>query len=152
MYVCVHLVMLGYGSAHIACALYLLRIHIRCVLLAIHSKWHVTIFFYEFWNSNFRSSFLCAQWYTLTVLHKIISQNSSFLSCDNCETKVRSTQCITFHYYPGEDTCDPERSLVRQDCQESIKDFWHRSPHIPTLTSSLIHPDDVWRCWTCGRG
>ena len=53
--------------------------------------------------------------------------------------------------HPGEDTWEPERSLINQNCEASIKAFWKNSDLDPTA-EFIADPDDVWRCWTCGMG
>ena len=53
--------------------------------------------------------------------------------------------------YDGQDTWEPERSLVKQGCVEVIKEFWHKSKICPSI-DFLPDPDDVWRCWCCGKG
>ena len=53
--------------------------------------------------------------------------------------------------HPGEDSWEPERSLTAQGCENLIKDFWHRSNLNPT-TDFIPDPDNIWRCWDCGRG
>ena len=53
--------------------------------------------------------------------------------------------------HPGKDSWEPERSLIRQGCEPVIKKFWN-STHLNPATDFIPDPDDVWRCWTCGRG
>ena len=53
--------------------------------------------------------------------------------------------------HPGEDSWEPERSLLLQNCEASIKSFWEQSDMDPTA-DFIADPDDVWRCWTCGKG
>ena len=53
--------------------------------------------------------------------------------------------------HPGEDSWEPERSLTRQGCEASIKTFWDGSNHSP-CDEFIPDPNDIWRCWTCGRG
>ena len=53
--------------------------------------------------------------------------------------------------YPGQDSWEPERSLVRQGCEESIKAFWDCFDRNPS-EDFIADPDGVWRCWTCGKG
>ena len=53
--------------------------------------------------------------------------------------------------HPGKDSWEPERSLTRQGCEASIKSFWDNSDNSP-CEEFIADPDDVWRCWTCGRG
>ena len=52
--------------------------------------------------------------------------------------------------HPGEDSWMPERSLVKQGCKESIKDFWRNNNVCPS-TDFIADPDDMWRCWCCGK-
>ena len=56
-------------------------------------------------------------------------------------------------YSASADSWEPERSLpvVRQGCQTCIKEFWNSSGTNPS-TDFIPDPDDVWRCWSCGRG
>ena len=58
---------------------------------------------------------------------------------------------MEWEHHHGQDSLEPERSLVDQGCQESIKNFWLNSNHNPS-DDFIPDPDDVWRCWTCGRG
>ena len=58
---------------------------------------------------------------------------------------------VQWEGYKGADTWEPERSLVRQGCEDSIKAFWSRSKHSP-CEDFIADPDNVWRCWSCGRG
>ena len=58
---------------------------------------------------------------------------------------------VQWEGYKGADTWEPERSLVRQGCEDSIKTFWSRSKHSP-CEDFIADPDNVWRCWSCGRG
>ena len=51
----------------------------------------------------------------------------------------------------NEDSWEPERSLVRQGCQRVIKKFWTESGINPSI-DFVPDPDNVWRCWDCGRG
>ena len=53
--------------------------------------------------------------------------------------------------HPGKDSWEPERSLVEQGCQDCIKEFWNNNGMNPA-TDFIADPDDVWRCWCCGRG
>ena len=53
--------------------------------------------------------------------------------------------------HSGKDNWDSERSLIRQGCEASIKTFWDNSNSNPS-EEFIADPDDVWRCWTCGRG
>ena len=53
--------------------------------------------------------------------------------------------------YPGEDKWEPERSLVKQGCEGAIKQFWKTSKHNPS-DDFIADPDDVWRCYKCGKG
>ena len=48
--------------------------------------------------------------------------------------------------HPGKDSWEPERSLVRQGCEPSIKDFW-RCSTISPATDFIADPDDIWWCW-----
>ena len=58
---------------------------------------------------------------------------------------------VEWEGYPGEDTWEPARSLVRQGCEDSIKRFWCQSTLNP-CTEFIPDPDDIWRCYTCGKG
>jgi len=53
--------------------------------------------------------------------------------------------------HPGKDSWESERSLVKQGCEPAIKAFWDNSGLNPS-TDFYADPDDIWRCWTCGRG
>ena len=53
--------------------------------------------------------------------------------------------------HQGQDSWEPERSLVSQGCEESIKEFWNNSAYPPS-EDFIPDPDDIWRCWTCGHG
>ena len=53
--------------------------------------------------------------------------------------------------HPGQDKWEPERSLVKQGCEDSIKEFWRTSKHNPS-DDFIADPDDVWRCYKCGNG
>ena len=53
--------------------------------------------------------------------------------------------------HKGKDSWEPERSLVRQGCEEAIKTFWD-SCNLNPSADFIPDPDNVWRCWTCGRG
>ena len=55
------------------------------------------------------------------------------------------------HIILYEDSWEPERSLVKQGCEETIKVFWDQSSDSPS-DEFIADPDDVWRCWTCGNG
>ena len=44
--------------------------------------------------------------------------------------------------YEGQDTWEPERSLKRQGCEESIRDFLMRSGHNPS-DDFIADQDDV---------
>ena len=50
-----------------------------------------------------------------------------------------------------ENSWEPERSLCKQGCQDSITEFWDRSKLNPG-TDFFPDPAGSWRCWTCGRG
>ena len=54
-------------------------------------------------------------------------------------------------YSKNADSWEPERSLVRQGCTNCIKEYWHKSGINPS-TDFIPDPDDIWRCWSCGRG
>ena len=41
--------------------------------------------------------------------------------------------------------------MERQGCGPAIKQFWSDN-HLNPSTDFIPDPDDVWRCWTCGRG
>ena len=58
---------------------------------------------------------------------------------------------VEWRRHKGKDSWEPERSLTRQGCEETIKEFWDNSSLNPN-TDFIADPDDVWRCWTCGRG
>ena len=58
---------------------------------------------------------------------------------------------VSWSQHPGEDSWEPENSLVDQGCQEAIKDFWLSSEHSPNK-EFIADPDGIWRYWTCGRG
>ena len=58
---------------------------------------------------------------------------------------------VQWEGHPGEDSWEPERSLIRQGCSESIRSFWDNSAHNPS-EEFIADPDHVWRCWTCGKG
>ena len=67
--------------------------------LATHSKWYVTIFFSTIFEiQTFVPSFYAHNGVHSLICTKSFSKTSSFPSCANCETKVRSAQCVTFHY------------------------------------------------------
>ena len=53
--------------------------------------------------------------------------------------------------HPDEDSWEPERSLANQGCEQSIQDYWKGSNIYP-IAEFVADPDDVWRCWTCGKG
>ena len=53
--------------------------------------------------------------------------------------------------HQGQDSWEPERSLLQQNCQNSIEDFWEGS-NLDRKAEFITDPDDVWRCWSCGRG
>ena len=53
--------------------------------------------------------------------------------------------------YEGEDSWEPERSLIRQGCEQSIKEFWNSTNMNPS-EKFIADPDDIWRCWTCAKG
>ena len=53
--------------------------------------------------------------------------------------------------HEGKDSWEPERSLMRQGCEESIKTFWESCDLNPS-EEFIADPDDIWRCWTCGKG
>ena len=53
--------------------------------------------------------------------------------------------------HEGKDSWEAERSLVRQGCEQTIKNFWDNNNLNPSA-EFIADPDDVWRCWTCGRG
>ena len=53
--------------------------------------------------------------------------------------------------HPGKDSWEPERSLTRQGCEQSIKAFWDSVTLSPSA-EFIADPDDAWRCWTCGKG
>ena len=40
---------------------------------------------------------------------------------------------------------------MSQGCQDSIKEFWSQSSLNPS-EDFIADPDDVWRCWSCGKG
>ena len=44
-----------------------------------------------------------------------------------------------------------ERSLKQQGCQEAIASYWKKSGEDPNA-DFIPDPDDVWRCYTCGKG
>ena len=54
-------------------------------------------------------------------------------------------------YAASADSWEPERSLVRQGCQNCIKEYWNNCDVNPS-TDFIPDPDDVWRCWNCGHG
>ena len=58
---------------------------------------------------------------------------------------------VEWQGHPGKDSWEPERSLIRQGCELSIKVFWDSCDLNPS-TDFIADPDDVWRCWTCGKG
>ena len=58
---------------------------------------------------------------------------------------------VEWEDHPGEDSWEPGRSLERQGCKGVIKDFWRGSKLCPS-TEFIPDPDDVWRCWCCGKG
>ena len=58
---------------------------------------------------------------------------------------------VEWEDYPGQDTWEPERSLVRQGCECAIKDFWKNSNLNPS-EAFIADPDDVWRYYCCGKG
>ena len=49
------------------------------------------------------------------------------------------------------DSWEPERSLRRQGCNAAIRHFWQKSSRNPS-SGFLADPDDVWRCYCCGKG
>ena len=53
--------------------------------------------------------------------------------------------------HPGKDSWEPERSLTRQGCEESIKTFWSNTNTNPS-EEFVPDPDEIWRCWTCDKG
>ena len=53
--------------------------------------------------------------------------------------------------YPGEDSWEPERSLRKQVCSAVIRHFWQKSSQNPSA-DFIADPDDVWRCYCCGKG
>ena len=54
-------------------------------------------------------------------------------------------------YDDEEDTWEPERSLSKQGCQDSIAEFWRDSGLNPGA-DFIPDPAGVWRCYTCGKG
>lgn len=58
---------------------------------------------------------------------------------------------VQWEGYPGQDSWMPERSLKKQGCADSIKDFWRSSNKCPS-TDFIPDPEDTWRCWCCGKG
>ena len=53
--------------------------------------------------------------------------------------------------HPGKDSWEPERSLREQGCSAAIRHFWQKSKLNPSM-DFIPDPDDVWRCYTCGKG
>ena len=53
--------------------------------------------------------------------------------------------------HPGKDSWEPERSLCRQACRAAIRHFWEKSSLNPSM-GFIADPDDVWRCYSCGKG
>ena len=53
--------------------------------------------------------------------------------------------------HPKKDSWEPERSLAKQGCEESIQEFWKNSKVCPSV-EFVADPEDVWRCWKCGKG
>ena len=53
--------------------------------------------------------------------------------------------------HPGKDSWDPERSLQRQGCSAAIRHFWQKNTMNPSM-GFIADPDDVWRCYCCGKG
>ena len=53
--------------------------------------------------------------------------------------------------HPGKDSWEPERSLSRQGCSAAIRHFWEKSSLNPSM-GFIPDPDDVWRCYCCGKG
>ena len=66
--------------------------------------------------------------------------NAGGIACNGQDMKVKT-----------HGSREPERSLKRQGCEESIRDFWMQSEHNPT-DDFITDPDDVWRCFQCGKG
>ena len=58
---------------------------------------------------------------------------------------------VKWEDHPGKDKWEPERSLIRQGCECAIKDFWKNSNLNPS-EDFIADPDDVWRCYCCGKG
>ena len=58
---------------------------------------------------------------------------------------------VQWSQHPGKDTWEPERSLRRQGLGEAIRNFWVKSNLDPS-TEFIADPDDVWRCYCCGKG
>ena len=58
---------------------------------------------------------------------------------------------VQWQDHPGKDSWEPERSLTRQGCEQSIKAFWNSCSLNPS-EEFIADPDDVWRCWTCAKG
>ena len=59
---------------------------------------------------------------------------------------------VEWEGYPDHhhDTWEPERSLTRQGCEDSIKDYWNGSKLNPSV-GFIADPDDAWRCYFCGK-
>ena len=58
---------------------------------------------------------------------------------------------VQWRGYPGQDSWEPERSLRDQGCGSSIRDFWKQSNLNPSA-DFYADPDDIWRCYQCGKG
>ena len=53
--------------------------------------------------------------------------------------------------YADGDTWELDRSLKRQGCEESVRNYWLRSGKNPGA-EFYPDPDDKWRCYQCGKG
>lgn len=88
----------------------------------------------------------CDKWHGLTEEeYEIEAINAVFGTTEDRWYRVEWTD------HPGKDSWEPERSLIRQGCEASIKIFWDNSEHNPS-TDFIADPDDTWRCYTCGKG
>ena len=82
-----------------------------------------------------------------------IAEEADEIKCINATfgTPQHRWYRVEWRGHPGKDTWEPERSLKKQNCDASIKDFWNHS-NLDPAADFIADPDDVWRCWTCGEG